>query len=97
MKKGIRVKENSWLAKIAAAKLRSSSVAIVLGNTIHLCNTSKQDFLQNQRWLKHELCHIRQFKQHGFLPFILKYLWQSIKSGYYNNRFEVQARAAENL
>jgi hypothetical protein len=97
MNGGIRIKENSWLAKIAAAKLRSSSVAIVLGNTIHICNTSKQDFLQNERWLKHELCHIRQFKQHGFLPFILKYLWQSIKKGYYNNSFEVEARAAENL
>lgn len=97
MSSGIRVKENSWLAKIAAAKLRSSSVAIVIGNTIHLYNTTQEDFLQNQRWLKHELCHIRQYKQHGFLLFIGKYLWQSIKNGYHNNPFEVQARAAENL
>lgn len=97
MRNGIRIKENSWLAKIAAAKLRSSSVAIVMGNTIHLYNTPQKDFLQNQAWLKHELCHVRQFNQHGFLPFIIKYLWQSVKKGYYNNPFEVQARASETL
>ncbi|MFN8250399.1 MAG: DUF4157 domain-containing protein [Ferruginibacter sp.] len=93
----ITVRESSWLAKIAAAKLRSGSVAIVMGNTIHLHNASKKDFLQNHRWLKHELCHVRQFQQHGFVPFIIKYLWESIKKGYYNNRFEVEARAAEEL
>jgi hypothetical protein len=97
MESGVRIKENSWLAKIAAAKLRSSSVAFVLGNTIHLHNVSQKNFLQNHAWLKHELCHIRQFKQHGFLLFIIKYLWQSVKKGYYNNPFEVEARAAEAL
>lgn len=97
MGSGIYIKENSWLAKIAAAKLSSSSVAIVIGNTIHLYKTSQKKFLQNERWLKHELCHIRQFKQHGFLLFIVKYLYESIKVGYYNNKFEVEAREAENL
>lgn len=97
MQAGVRIKENSWLAKIAAAKLRSGSVAIVMGNTIHLYNTSKHDFLQNQCWLKHELCHVRQFKQHGYVQFLVKYLYESIKVGYYNNKFEAAAREAENL
>ena len=91
------IKENSWLAKIAAIKLRSSSVAMVLGKTIHLHNTSKDDFLQNKKWVKHELCHVQQFKQHGYLLFIIKYVWESLKKGYYNNKFEVEARAAEDL
>lgn len=91
------IKEHSWLAKIAAAKLKSSSVAMVLGNTIYLHNATKQELLQNQRWLKHELCHVRQFQQHGLVLFIIKYLWESMKNGYYNNRFEVEARAAEEL
>ena len=90
------IKENSWLAKIAAKKIRTSAVAMVLGNTIHLYNTSKAEFLQNEKWVKHELCHIRQYRQHGFAVFIIKYLWESIQKGYYNNRFEVEARAAEN-
>ncbi len=91
------IKENSWLAKIAAKKLRCHAVAMVLGKTIHLHNTTKQEFLQNKKWVKHELCHVQQFKQHGYILFVLKYLWQSIRNGYYNNKFEMEARAAEAL
>jgi hypothetical protein len=90
------IKENSWLAKIAAKKLRSKSVAMVLGKTIHLHNTTKEEFLNNTTWLKHELCHVQQFKQHGFFMFVIKYLYESIKVGYYNNKYEVEAREAEN-
>jgi hypothetical protein len=91
------IKENSWLAKIAAKKLKANSVAMVLGKTIHLYNTSKRDFLNDERWLKHELCHIKQFKQYGYFNFVVKYLWESLRKGYYNNRFEVEARNAEEL
>jgi hypothetical protein len=91
------IKENSWLAKIAAIKLRSSGAAMVLGKTIHLHNTSTNEFLQNKKWVKHELCHVQQFKQHGYLLFLIKYVWESLRKGYYNNKFEVEARAAEEL
>ncbi len=91
------IKEKSWLAKIAAIRLRSSSAAMVLGKTIHLHNTSKDEFLQNKKWVKHELCHVQQFKQHGYLLFLIKYVWESLKKGYCNNKFEVEARAAEDL
>lgn len=91
------IKENSWLARIAAWKLKSESVAMVLGKTIHLHNASKSAFLNDERWLKHELCHVKQFKQHGYIGFLVKYLWESIRKGYYNNRFEVEARNAELL
>ena len=91
------IKENSWLAKVAAKKLGSNAVAMVLGKTIHLHNTTRSEFLQDEKWVKHELCHIRQFKKHGYFGFIIKYLWESIRKGYYNNRFEVEARKAETL
>jgi hypothetical protein len=91
------IKERSWLAKLAAKKLQVTSVAFVLGKTIHLHNTTTKEFLQNSRWLKHELCHIQQFKRHGFFLFIIKYLYESIKTGYYNNKYEVAAREAEEL
>jgi hypothetical protein len=91
------IKENSWLAKIAAKKLKADSVAMVLGKTIHLYNTSKANFLNDERWLKHELCHIKQFEEHGYFLFVVKYLWESLRKGYYNNRFEVEARNAEEL
>jgi hypothetical protein len=93
----VSIKEHSWLAKIAAAKLNTSRVAMVLGSTIHLHNTTAKEFLQNECWLKHELCHVRQFQQYGFLVFIIKYLWESMRKGYYHNRFEAAARAAEQL
>jgi hypothetical protein len=91
----IKLKENSWLAKIAAAKMRSDAVALVIGNTIHLYNIAQKQFLQNTPLLKHELCHVRQYMQYGFTFFLVKYLWYSYKYGYYNNPFEVEARAAE--
>lgn len=92
-----KIKEHSLLARIAAWKMKAKQVAIVFGNTIHLHNTSANEFLSNEKWLKHELKHIEQYKQHGFVVFILKYLWESLKKGYYNNRFEVEAREAERM
>lgn len=91
------IKENSWIARLAAKKLGVDAVAMVLGKTIHLHNTGKAAFLKDERWVKHELCHVQQFKQHGYIGFIVKYVWESIRHGYYNNRFEVEARKAEDL
>jgi hypothetical protein len=93
--KAFNVKENSWLAGIAAWKLGSNAIALVLGKTIHLHNISKAAFLQNRRLLRHELCHVRQYQQHGVIWFLLQYSWESIRRGYYNNKFEVEARKAE--
>ena len=93
----VRIKENAWIAKLAARKLHTKSVAIVVGKTIYLHNTRKQDFLRNTSWLKHEMCHVNQFQQQGLLRFIIIYLWESLRKGYYHNKFEVEAREAENL
>ena len=89
------IKENSWIAKLAAKKLGSERVAIVIGKTIHLHNTTKQEFLNDEKWVKHELCHVRQFQQNGYLFFIAKYVWESVKHGYLNNKYEKEARDAE--
>ncbi len=89
------IKENSWIAKLAAKKLQSNNVAIVIGKTIHLYQVSKEDFMKDSRWVKHEKCHIGQFKEYGFFTFIFKYVYESMKHGYYNNKYEVEARNAE--
>ena len=91
----LQIKERSWIAKLAAKKLRSKNVAIVIGSTIHLYNVSKQQFLQNEKWVKHEVCHLEQFQKHGYFAFILKYLWESIRHGYHQNKYEEEARKAE--
>ena len=89
------IKENSILAKVAAWKLKSKRAAIVFGKTIYLHNISREHFLSDSRLMRHELCHVRQYHQYGFLTFLFKYLAESIRKGYTNNRFEVEARAAE--
>jgi hypothetical protein len=95
--KNYKIKEGSWMARIAAWKLGSDAVAFVLGSTIHLHNVSKEEFLSHSKWVKHELKHIEQFSEHGYYNFIWKYLLESIRKGYYNNRYEREAREAENL
>ena len=95
MKTVIKVKEQSLVARLAAWKLKSDNAAIVIGRTIHLHNTSKNEFLQNKRWLCHELKHIEQFRLYGFVSFIFKYLVENIRHGYTNNKFEKEARLAE--
>ncbi len=91
----IRLKENSWIAKIAARKMKAMSVALVLGKTIHLHNISKEQFKSSKRLIKHELKHVEQYARLGFVPFLLVYGWYSLRYGYYNNPLEVEARNAE--
>lgn len=91
----VRIKENSYFARLAAWKLGASTMAITLGSTIHLHNTKREDFLSNQSWVCHELAHVRQFRHYGYYFFLLRYLWESFRKGYYNNRWEIEARAAE--
>ena len=93
--KNILIKENSLRAKLAARLMKGSNMAIVFGNTIHIWGVTKQEFLQNKKWVKHELKHIEQYRQHGYFVFLAKYVWESIRNGYYNNKFEIEAREAE--
>lgn len=58
--------------------------------TRYSCSEDKVDI----KWRKHEECHKRQFAYYGWLPFVLMYLWESVKFGYYNNKYEVEARRA---
>ena len=91
----IRIKENSWIARIAAYKLGAANCAIVIGPNIHLYNATKEQLIHNTPWLRHEIAHVLQWKKHGFIPFITKYLLYSIRYGYSNNPFEIEARKAE--
>ena len=88
-----RIKENSFIAKRVAGFMKFDRLAIVVGKTIHLHNTTRDEFLKNELWVKHELVHIRQFQQFGFLRFSAMYLWELWRVGYWNNKYEVEARA----
>jgi hypothetical protein len=90
-----RIREKSWLARIAARKLKSPRMTIVVGHTIYLHGVSQATFLADEKWLRHELAHIAQYERYGTTGFLLRYLYESMKHGYRQNRFEAEARAAE--
>ncbi|HTN17045.1 MAG TPA: hypothetical protein VL092_05135 [Chitinophagaceae bacterium] len=89
------IKEKSVLAWLAALKLKQQGMAVVWGSTIYLHGVSKTDFLANEAWLRHELEHVRQFRHYGFVRFLYLYILESLRKGYRNNRFEIEARNAE--
>ncbi|MFT4205170.1 MAG: DUF4157 domain-containing protein [Chitinophagaceae bacterium] len=91
----MKIKENAFVARIAARKLKSRRVAITIGKTIYLYNTTKEDFLADERWLRHEMQHIRQFRRYGLLRFSVMYLWETMRHGYHDNKWEKEARDAE--
>ena len=87
----IKIKEHSLLAKLAAKKLHSTQMAMAFGNTIRLHNTSKEEFLKNITWVRHEVAHIHQSKKRGAIVFLLSYLLESFYVGYQFNKYEVEA------
>lgn len=95
--KPCRIHENSLLARMAAYNLHSKRIAITLGNHIYLWNTDRETFLNTTGWVKHELCHVQQFRHYGFSRFLWLYLIESIRKGYNENKFEKEARAAESI
>ena len=95
-KKKVYLREGSWLAQIAAKKLGARQLALVIGNTIHLHNTSATKFMSQRSWLLHELKHVVQYERHGVPGFLWRYMADSFKNGYQQNRFEIEARNAEN-
>lgn len=92
----MKIKENSWIAKLAVRKLKAKSVALTLGRTIHLYGVMQEDFLSDKRWICHELVHVNQYRYYGFLPFLGMYLWESLRRGYFNNKWEIEAKEKEN-
>ena len=54
-------------------------------------------YLYNNRILKHERKHIDQMQRDGKLVYMAKYMYYLITVGYYDNPYEIEARAAENV
>lgn len=91
----VRVKEASWIARIAARRLKYGRVAMVIGRTIYLHNATTAEFMSSRRWVTHELVHVEQYFRYGLFRFLVLYLIDSTKHGYWQNKFEVEARERE--
>ena len=91
-----RLVPNSTLAKIAGRMHgEEEDYAITIGRTIYL-SCSKEDFLSDSPWVRHEFTHIQQYKKYGVLEFTKRYLFFSIFfHSYSKNPFEKEAIAAE--
>ena len=91
----VTIKENSWLAIVAAKKLKVQSVAMVVGTTIHLYRCTRQEFIENDKWVKHEIAHVKQYQKLGIFQFLFFYILETFRNGYENNYYEVDARLGE--
>ena len=65
---------------------RSSVAAITLWRTIWLARPTDV----SAELLLHELRHVAQFEADRM--FAVRYLWESVRRGYFGNRYEVDAR-----
>lgn len=64
-----------------------SAAAITLWNTVFLSPAVRLA----PELLLHELRHVEQFAASRTFP--LRYLWESVRRGYFDNRYEADARA----
>lgn len=77
---GLPLKVGGWMLG------QSTVAAITLGRTIFLAPTTRLD----PELLLHEFRHVQQFSERKMFP--LSYIWQSLRRGYYANRYEADAR-----
>ena len=75
-----------WPA-LPASCSKLQRVAMVVGQTVHLSGTTREEFLADPEWVAHESVHLRQYQEHGLLPFLWKYLVESARVGYYHNKY----------
>ena len=82
----VRVIEHSWFAR-----LHGGAVATTRPGRIYLRGAAAA-FFANPWLMLHEYCHVIRQWQPGTLT-AARYLLECLRRGYWNNRFEVEARA----
>ena len=86
-------KYNHWLGKFLKKINHAKDYAITLGQTVYY-SESKEYVMARPRWIKHENCHKKQWKEEGLFKFAIKYMWYNLTKGYEKNPYEIEARAA---
>ena len=81
----VEVIEHSWFARLHGACATTRPHRIYLSG-------SAADFFGNPWLMLHEYCHVLRQWQTGSLT-VPRYLLECLRRGYWNNRFEVEARA----
>ncbi|MGH8180659.1 MAG: eCIS core domain-containing protein [Steroidobacteraceae bacterium] len=73
------------------ARLHHRAIATTRRRRIYL-RDSAQDFFENPWLMLHEYCHVLKQWEPGDLT-VMRYCRECLRNGYWNNRFEVEARA----
>ena len=81
----VKVIEHSWFARLHGAHATTRRARIYLRG-------SAADFFGNPWLMLHEYCHVLRQWQTGSLT-VPRYLLECLRHGYWENRFEVEARA----
>ena len=83
----VQWRRGGWPVQVAGWFLgQRSAAAITLWRTVFL---SPGTLLETELLL-HEFRHVQQFEANVTFP--LRYLWESVRRGYFANRYEVDAR-----
>ena len=83
----VRVFEHSWYARLHGRR----AVATTRRERIYL-RGSADEFFADPRLMLHEYCHVVRQWRGGRLT-VARYLTECLRRGYWNNRFEIEARA----
>lgn len=72
-----------WFLKLSGFKGITS-----LWNVVYIL----EGYEGNADLLRHEGVHLEQMKRDGKFKFVCKYLWYTLRYGYWNNPYEKEAR-----
>ncbi len=82
----IRVVPHHPIAKIVSVFFQEEA-AITVGNIIFV-SCSRKEFIEDKRWVKHEITHVNQYKRYGLIGFWKRYFAMLIIYGYNNHPME---------
>ncbi len=88
---GVTIRYGRWIPVLGGwlGNMRGPAAAVTLRRTIIV----HPGVRLSRRLLVHELEHVKQWAEDPLFP--LRYALQSLRHGYWNNRYEQQAREAE--
>ena len=87
---GVTLRRGSLVPRIGGVlgRMGASAAAVTLGRTIVVDPAARL----TSSLLAHELAHVRQWQQDAWFP--VRYTLATLRHGYWNNPYEVEARQA---
>lgn len=83
---------NSRIARLVGRLNKSDKYAVTVSNTCTLYSCGPSEV--SVSWRRHEDCHKRQIRRAGWLKFMARYIWYSLRYGYRGNPYEAEAERA---